>query len=626
MDAAVTLFTKGTHNLLSDEVIPQDSASASSNWITRDGQIQLNYGRQAQGAEGAAGKNYGEHTGYRVDGTAVRFRKVATKIQYLNGSTWTDIITGLTEGDCTFANYQSLAGAFVYVFDPLNNIYKIATANPGSYSTLYDATKNFKGYGFIDKGRTIMWGIQKDPTGLRGSWIDGQVGVSGATGQYTTVTAEAITAVESGTLAFKAGGATRTCFGVVITDTSSGEVFTDNYNGVLVGSGGTNTGTINYTTGAFTISGQSGAGTADYQWENSNLRGVTDFSKSTTRVAGEGFVVRQDQGGDAIKVVIPHDGSYFSLKTRSAYKFTLDNADTSPTNELIRSDIGVNTLRSGVATSAGIIFLNTANPTEPRLQILERNPVGDNFLVRPLFEQFNFAKYDYDDVMVESWDRYVLVGCQYDSATNNTLLMCDMRTNTVDETSYGVRTMTKNAGYVYGGDSVSNTTYELFTGFDDMGLPVENYWISPGALHDTTRLKKIKKLQLRGKISPDQALEVYISNDNAPYVLVGTILGSGDYVDYTTTYAVGTSMIGGATIGGDDEVPVYRYIAELKLRGEKFRKRNIKLVATGIGYVSVEGMIDRNILLYQDKLPKTYRTKQNVSLDGTETDLDNPVV
>lgn len=72
---------------------------------------------------------------------------------------------------------------------------------------------------------------------------------------------------------------------MTITDTSTGEVFTDNFSGVLSGTLG-GTGTINYMTGAFTTS-QSGAGTVNYQWEMTNNKGVTDFTKSATRLAGE---------------------------------------------------------------------------------------------------------------------------------------------------------------------------------------------------------------------------------------------------------------------------------------------------------------------------------------------------
>jgi hypothetical protein len=627
----IPAFTKGIHNLLSDELIPEDSARDSMNWVTRDGKIELVYGRQSQGAEGASGKNYGEHTAYMVNGTAVRFRKVTTKIQYLNGDTWTDVITGLVEGDCTFANYQSLAGAFVYIFDPNNGIYKICTANPASYASLYVEATNFKGYGLIEKGRTILWGRKEDPTGLYGSWIDNQAGVSGSTGVYTTITDEVLGSgdgtnkVFSGTLAFKAGGATRTCHALKITVTG-GEVLTDDFNGVLTGNNGA-TGTINYMTGAWAITFDTAPASASnnikctYQWENSNLRGVTDFQKSATRLAGQGFMIRQDEGGDAIKAVLPYDGSYISLKARSAYQFTLDAADLNPNNQLIRSDIGVSSLRAGVSTSTGVVFLNTANPTKPNLHILERNPYGDYFTTKPLFEQFDFSKYDHSDVMVGSWDNYILVGTKYDSSENNRLLMCNMKTGTVDQTDYGIRTMTKDGGFVYGGDPVSQSSYELFTGFDDVGLAIDNYWISSANLLKSPKLKKVRRTRFIGQIDPNQIIAVYISRDNGDWLKVGTIRGDQDYVDYTTSYAVGTTMAGGTTIGGDDEVPVYRFYMELKLRGEKFRKRAIKFVAEGIGYVSIQQIEDFDVLHYEDRLPRANRTKQNVSIDGTLTNL-----
>jgi len=617
MEFITPAFTKGTHNVLNDEVIPRDAASSSLNWLTKDGTISLMRGRRSIGGDGVAGKNYGEHTAYKANGTAVRFRKVSTKVQYLNGSTWNDVITGLTVGDCTFSNYQSLAGAFVYIFDPANGIYKIAVANPASYTSLYDSTKNFKGYGFIDKGRTILWGVQKDPTGLYGSYVDAQNSTT-----YTTVTGE-VTAGTSGTLAFKGGGATRTCFGVAITITASGQVYTDDYNGTLTGSLG-GTGTINYTTGAWTVSA-GGAGTAAYQWENSNAKGVTDFSKSATRLAGEGFIVRQDAGGDAIRTVIPLGGSYFSMKASSCYQFTLDTTDLAPTNIIFRTNIGVNTLRSAIGTGTGILYMNTANPSYPQLEILKQNTFGDTFDTKPLFPHFRWSDYGYNDVAVESWDSYALVACTSDSTENNRLILADIPTNTVDVTYYGVRCFSKNGGYLYAGDPVSMTTYELFTGFDDNGIAITNEWISRGELYGLNELKKVKKLRFKGTIAPDQALQVWVSTDKDDYIHVGTILGSGEYVDYTTSYAIGTTMIGSGTLGGDDGVFVYNFLMEMKVKLGKFRKRNIKLVATGIGYVSIDYMSDFDISTFGTRLPKKYRTKQNVSTDGATTNLDNPV-
>lgn len=618
--STITSFTKGTHNLVSDELIPNDAASDSLGWLTKDGKIELMYGRQLQGAEGAAGRVWEEHVGYKVNGTTVRFRKVWTgstgKVQYLNGTTWTDVITGLANEYATFSNYSSLAGNFVYVSSPTDGPFKIVTANPGSYSDVYNSAKTFKGWSIIDKGRMYLWGRKQDPTGLYGSFVDGQDSTV-----YTTVTGEA-TASTSGTLAFKAGGARRTCFGVSITITSGGQVYSDNYDGTLTGSAG-GTGTINYTTGAWTVTA-GGVGTADYQWEDSSLKGVTDFSKSATRLAGEGFVVRQDQGGDAIRVVIPLEGSYFSMKATSVYKFTPDADDLNPTNEIFRTDVGIKTITSAVGTSVGIVYMDTANPTRPVMTILQRNQIGDNFTTAPLFPHFKFSDYNYDSLVLETWDKYIIASCRYDSSNNNRLLLGDMVERTIDVAPYGGSAFAKDGGFLYMGDPVSQTSYELFTGFDDMGLPLPNYWISAGDRYGTDTLKKTKRYRFKGAIAPDQSLSVYLSLDSDNYVLIGTILGSSDYVDYTSSYAIGTTVLGSGTLGGDDTVPVYRFIMEIKVRSFKFRKRNFKFVANNIGYVALETVTDFDIWQFQDKLPAKYRSKQNVATAGTPTDQPTP--
>lgn len=619
----IKAFVSGTHNLLNDELIPSDAATSSTGWLTKDGKIELMYGRQAVGAEGAAGKNYVEHIGYKTDGTAVHFRKVDTVVQYLNGSTWTDIITGLTASYMTFTNYSSLAGNFVYLGSPDDGIFKIVTANPGSYSTLYNAAKNFKGYFFINQGRSIMWGTADDKTGLYGSYIDSQ-----DSDVYTTVSAEAVGVLGStnytGTLAFKAGGATRTCFGVIFTDGTSTITIDFTGNATATSDG---TGTVNFTSGAYDIDFDDttvGAVTVDYQWEDSNASGVTDFTKSATRTAGQGFVVRQDVGGDAIERVLPHDGSYFSFKSNSVYQFTLDVLDLNPTNEIVRTDVGIATMHAAVSTGAGILFMNTGNPSHPQMNVLKRNPVGDNFDVTPMFAHFKFENYTYTDVVVDSWDKYILVACIEDSNANNRILMCNIRDNSVDAVKYPASSFAKNGGFLYAGDPNSKTTYEMFTGFDDMGLAVDNRWTSAGETYGVNSLKKTKKYRFKGLISPDQVVKVYVSLDNGAFEHVGTILGSQDYVDYTSSYAIGTTVIGSGTLGGDDEMPVYQFLMEMKVRLPKFRKRQIRFEATGIGYVAMQEMTDFDIWEYGDKLPKQYRLKANVSLDGATTDLDEP--
>lgn len=619
----IKLFRSGIHNLLDEEIIPSDASSYSLNWVTQDGRIKLVPGKLLIGASGVAGKITGEIFGYKVDGTKVHWRKISTKIQYLDGSTWTDVVTGLTaNSDYTFSNYSSLAGSFTYTFG-IDGIYKFNNANPGSYCSMYDSTKNFKGYAFIDKGRAILWNRAEDKTGIYGSWIDNQRTVSGSTGVYTTVSGEATTSL-TGTLAFKAGGATRNCFGVTITLTGTGEIYTDAYLGVLTGSLG-GTGTINYITGEYTLS-NAGTGTADYQWENSNLRGVTDFSKSATRLASEGFQFPQDEGGDAILSVLIGSDGYYSLKSQSAYRLFIDSNDTDAINEVYRKEIGLLSLRGAVSTSGGIVFMNTSNLEKPEMTILKKNLTGDAFEPVVLFPQFKFSDYVFDDCTIDTYERYIMVACKTTNApNNNVILLCDITNKTVDITNYTARTFAKDGVALYMGSSIAESIYQLFSGYDDDGFSIENIWSGKGETWDTSNLKKYRKIRLKGNISADQSYAVYANYDESGNQLVGTVLGSGSYVDYSSPQSIGANFIGSAQIGGDDLSNIFPYFLEIRLKKvPKFRKRKISFQALGIGYVDIDSQLDVDIDTYEDKIPYRFRQKQNVSLSGQETNQDNP--
>lgn len=614
-DNIINQYISGVHNIIDNENIPVDAAQDAMGWFTQDGSIKLINGRTIVGTEGTIGSCQGEHFGYTNSGTTVHYRKINTKIQYLNGSTWTDIVTGLTDGyQYVFTNYSSLAGNFTIAWG-LDGIYKMHNANPGSYSSMYDSTKNFKFAGaIIDKGRTFAWGYAKDKTGLYGSKIDTQ-----NTG-YTTVTGEATTSL-TGTLAFKAAGATRNCFGVTITITASGEVFTDNYDGTLTGSLG-GTGTINYTTGAYTLSA-SGVGTAGYRYEDSNIGGVTDFTFSTPRVAGEGFILRQDEGGDAIlSVNVGLDGAYYTLKSNSAYRLEMDVDDVSPINLVFRREIGIPYFRASVSTQNGIVFMNTANLERPELTILQQNPVGGNVEPMILFPQFKFSDYLYTKAVLGTWGQFIVLSCATtDSAYNNITLLMDKNKNTVDITPYGVSTFAKNSTNLYGGDVYTESVFQLFTGADNNGYTVDNFWSGKGDTYNSEVLKKYRKLRFKGLIDPAQYCEVYVSYDDGDYQLVGTIRGDGTYVDYSNPQSIGGSMIGEIPIGGGESSLAYPFFMELKVNPPKFRKRTIKYVAKGYGYVSFDTQIDVDILKFEARIPSRFRSKQNVNLAGTQTDI-----
>lgn len=629
MDQTIQAFAHGTYNLVNPENIPVDAAQDSLNFLTSDGVISLIPGRQLLGAAGTVGGTTGLHVAYKADGSTLLFCKMGTAIKYFDGTAWQNCITGLSATDeYTFANYSSLSGYATFI-NGSAGYYKVMNANPGSPIDVYDSTKNFYGYILIDKGRTLLWNRSTDKTGLYGSWIDRQNSTV-----YTTVTGEAIGVSGStnytGTLAFKSGGAKRNCFGVSFTATTGAgtETFTDSYNGTLTSNAG-GTGTINYATGAYNITFNAtttGSVTSNYQWEDCTDNGVADFSKSATRLAGEGFVFPQDEGGDAIlSVQIGQDGNYYSLKSKSAYQLALSDDDLSGTNLVYRKEMGLPYFRACISTNKGIFFVNTVNPTKPEMTILLRNKLSTSVEPVVLFPQFKFSDYKYDHASFSAYDRWILVFCRTpDSAVNNRILMCYLEGKTVDVVAYTGNMGVQDNGKLYVADSVTYSVYDTFSGYDDLGDQIQAYWqgkddvISIGNIR-ADDLKKFRKLKFKGKIGLEQSAGVYLSYDGSSPVKVGTILGSASYVNRAEGEAIGGGLIGGAQIGGDDAVNVYPYYMEMKVRTPKFRKVTLKIVPEGIGYFEVNLITHWDILGFENRMPSANRQKQSVSLDGTQT-------
>lgn len=613
-DRITEIFGKGIFNkIVKSELIPDGAASDSLNWKTQDDSVELSRGKLLIGDEASGnGKVHKTWFGFKADGTAVQFKRFGTKVQYLNGSTWTDSITGLTDdADCTFQNYVSPSGHFTFV-SGVDGLYKIVTANPADAVGLTDTSKSPTGendYGniLISDARIFAWGVQSSPTTLYLSHIDQQ--------SYTTVSSEAIGSSGStnytGTLAFKAGGSTRTCFGISFTDGT--QTLTDDRNGGFTGNG---SGTINYATGAYNITFDAtttGSVTADYQWENSNADGLGDFTFTTpTRVAGEGDFFLQDKGGDSIQNVIPQDGRYYSIKERNAYELFLTNDDTNATNEVFRTDIGSPSNGASVGTSLGIVLLNTSNETEPELTRLERNITGDDLVTVNLAPQFDFSPYKFDECEMDTHGESIIIACKSSSSApaNDRIIAFNNRLKSIDVYGYDAQSFAKNAGLLYVGDSITDNVYQLFSGFDDDEFTIENYWDSKAERYKTENLKRFRRMEVKGLISPDQTIEVHVSYDNDDFALVGTISGSGSYVDRTQAYTIGANETGSAEVGGGGSgTEAFFYDYEFKVNSPKFRKRVVRFKATGIGFASVSFQKDIRIISssHGHRRPKKYR-------------------
>lgn len=620
-------YIKGVQNKLPSEDIDTQAASDALSWVSIDGILELVRGRQAVGVEGTLGGVDAQTFIPKKNGDKVHYRKIGTKIQYYNGTTWTDVVTGLTDGaKYSLNSYISLAGAYL-IATGIDGIYKIAVANPASFKSMYDSSKNYKGFSIINEQRMFMWDISSpniDKTGLYLSKIDPQ-----AT-NYTPVTNEVLGASGSttytGTLTEATG--TRFVFGIVVTGTTGAgvETFTDNYVGGLVGSLG-GSGTINYATGAYSVTFNgavtSGNVEADYSYEDSNVGGITDFTFSAPRTAGQGDIIPQEYLGEPIQSVLVFEGKYYSFKKTSVYELDLTNDDTNATNIVYRSDIGIPSMRSCVSVGKGMVYLDTANPDKPILSILQRNPIGGNLEPVNLTPLFKWENFEYENCTVDTWGEFILVSCNRPGSSFNdrTMVVNVSQNYSVDITYYGANIFSKDVGLLYAGDSLTQSTYQIFSGFDDLGDIVENYWNGKLETYGDDRLKRYRWLRFKGLIDPDQVIEVYSQFDDGDYTLLGTIRGDQSYVDYSSTQSIGSNGIGTAPIGGSDVAVGYNFLMQMKVRVPKFRGRSLRFVATGVGYASIQWSVDYDVLSFEQRIPAQYRQKQHISLNGEQTDL-----
>lgn len=608
----VSTFLKGLITSVEDHAIPDGAASNVLNWIYKGDRIELRKGYKVLGAElSGTGKVTGLHVTFKANGTQVLYRKRGQKLEYYNTSTsdWTEVGTDLfpaaaLSDEVSFDNYASLAGNQMFLNSPNSSLYKIMAANPGDYADQYVSNKNFKGYIKIKQNRCFLWRRtksgatdQNDYTGIYGSYIDNA--------QYTTVSGEATTSL-TGTLGFKTGGTRRTCFAVSITITASGEVYTDDYNGVLSGSLG-GTGTINYMTGAYTLSNP-GVGTATYQWEDSTNQGIADFSKSAPRTAGQGFVFRQDDGGGDVQSVDSYGDVEYCLHRLKTWALTLTATDTNATNLIYRDKVGIPNWRARVSTGNGIYYVDDYDQANPQFRLLTLNNASTQVIPLPVSDQLNLQDYRFDKAAGIEWGDHILFACRHKNSTeNNAVFDYDKRLKLWTRHDYYVSGFAVYNGALIAGDSVSNNVYELFSGFDDNGSTIANLWEGNLTKLQIEELKKMKHFWVQGEISRDQSLDIYLSFDRGPFVLVGTQNGTDSNVDAAPRTVIGSDAIGQSTIGGQTTANVYNYIKAIKLTQGKFYEVKVKVECTAIGYCSVSTLTYHDILLYGPKLPQRYR-------------------
>jgi hypothetical protein len=623
---AVKTFKYGIVDEIEAQSIPDGAASSSLNWQTRGDKIEMRRGYRRFGSDAGAGRVTGLRVLRKQDGTEVMVRTRARKVEYYDETTadfienGSNVLAAAADGeDISIEPYQGLSGAAAYLSSKNSSIYKIMVANPGSITDL--VSTDHRGKIRVKTGRMYLWDLLtslkgKDETALFRSYIDkDEVSDFTAIAAENVGTGDAATVTFTGTLAFKAAGSKRTCFLVRIYDTGpTVETFYDDKNGLLVGSAG-GTGTINYTTGSFsvTFNAAPAAGLnsikADYYWEDSTSAGLADFSFSGTRTAGQGYVLRQDDGGGAFQNIGFYGDDAFCFHKRKTWRVRESIDDLDITNLVYRELVGIPYFRAQVETGEGIYYVDDSNPAKPRLRLLTLDTYGTQVVPLSISDRKKLESYLFDYAASIVFGDWVLFACRTtDSSVNNRVIVYDRRLKTIDVLDYYVSCFDVYNGALVAGDSMSNNVYELFSGFDDDDAEIPNSWDGNLTRLQMDELKKAKRLRLQGEIGPEQEYDVWLSLDRADFVYIGTVSGDGSYVDRTSEALVGNEVIGKDPVGGGGSgVVAYNYLHELSVRQDKFDEAQIRFVANGIGYVSISMYSFFDIRKMGQRIPTRYR-------------------
>lgn len=610
-------FDKGVINNIEQQSIPDGAASDSRNWLTLGDRIELSGGYDIIGTENAGtGRISGLKVSTRADGTKQIFRTRGKKLEYYSLTTldWVEVGadqlgTAADGEDISFTEYITVAGNQTWLSSPNSSLYKIMTANPGSITDEYLLGKNYKGFIKTFLNWMFLWNRLTDKTGIYRSYIDAQISTQVAAENIGT--GNGVTLTFTATLAFKAAGARRTCFGVSVTNTV--ETFTDNFSGVLTGSAG-GTGTINYTTGAISVTfavapANLQAITCGHFWEDSTNNGIADFSLSAPRTASQGDELREDIGG-VIRNLLTYSEQEYVLHDENTWRIAYTDDDLTVSNRIFRDHVGIKNWRAAISTGDGIFYIDTSTPEKPYFRRLTFESNSLEVLPSPITLNIDLSGYVFDQSVSYEWGDYILFFFKSANSSNNDTAMVYHKVwKSIDILDYYVSCAENNAGTLLGGDSLSNNVQRLFTGFTANGSVISNYWTGNLSLLQIDELKKFKRLTIKGQIDVDQSVGVYLSYDDASFVQVGTISGTGDYVSSSPTNVIGSPQVATSEIGGGGTgISAYDYTYEVRVRSPKFDRVKIKFMATGVGYASVSEINYYDIQLYGQKNLNRFRT------------------
>ena len=443
-----------------------------------------------------------------------------------------------------------------------------------------------------------------------------QAGDFNCTLKVTSVTADAsktitgLTITSSGTGYVKGANNEINCSGgtgnlaiIFITSITNGETISDQGDGTLIGSGG-GVGTINYTTGNYVMNflippANAQAILATYYLEDATSQGILDFTYSNPRTVGQGDYFRQDDGGGAMMNMFSIDGNVLCLHATKSWDLVLTSTDTNSTNIPYRDKVNIPYWRAGDETDEGVIALFIGDNKFPKLGMLSYGQYTTVIVPTPLSEEMDFTPYGIEKPVVKRWGNYDLMSVQgqtngVNDTANNITFVRNILSGEFDKLDYNISVSDSYKGKLIAGDSISNNLLELFSGYDDDGDIINNFWISDQWNAGIEGTKRATYFLIDGFIAKDQNFDILQQYDNGSFVTVGNIDGSGSYVDLTAGTIVGSDTIGMQVIGGGSVPNAYHFRLMFKVNTPMFEDVTTMFKANAIGALQINeyGFVD----------------------------------
>lgn len=382
------------------------------------------------------------------------------------------------------------------------------------------------------------------------------------------------------------------------------EYLFDDKNGNLTSTLG-GTGSINYTTGAFTLNFNTAPLNgqkifAQYYIEDSTSGGVADFTVDGA-TNGQGKVYSQNDGAGAIQGVFPFDQVEYIFHILKTWYLTVGTDDTKASNYPYRSSLGIPYFRGGYSTDDGIVFLDLSHPSLPKVQVLEIDNANATAVVTvvpaPLSDTLDLTQYGFTKVVIRRWGDYDIMACQATvngvvSTINTQCFIRNIYSGLWDLLNYPISCLDEYLGMLLSGDSLSNNIFTLFSGFDDDGSLINNYWKSKQYNLGIQGLKTTGRFVVRGLIQQTQSIDVLASFDNGNFIKLFTIAGNGAYVNTGTPAEVGANTIGSQVIGGGGgTVTAYPFEIDYPIASDLYEYVQIQFQGTNIGYAQIDEFI-----------------------------------